>query len=305
MIRSRLLLLIILFCADAAAGQTTISPATGIPNPEFDWLYSKSIPPEARVQLLPLYRREAALVRELNDVKWRSATDTLGGLASAAAGVARAANSSPTNALAEEAAARAGQPDAQFRGTNAALSAQRGVPGAMYPSVRRGQEIIGELASLREQIGALRQQYRIVTIGPATVRPAQLSDAAIAKIMADAARRTAEPVVGVPPWGASTAVPANGYEGSNVPSFKPPLPNSPEYAAWKENEQKVAKETVRARTSAKPATSATGNDAGGIVLDPSSLKNKDTDEDLAALIRKAEEQAAEAQKNPKKKGGPN
>jgi hypothetical protein len=239
---------------------------------ENDWLFSKSVPVEAREQLLPLYEKRAARLRELDYLKWKAAEETAQGFFRAGTRVVRAVNSSPTKAIVEEAAARAGQPGARYRGTNAALSAQRGVNGSMLPSVSLAADKVLEVHDLERQIGLIRQHYRIETIGPATPRPAELSRAEISRIMSDAARLAAEPV-GTPPWDVQRVAPATASqeawkssssraesptagasgkpEAKSAPSggfgsqFKPPSEGSSEYAAWKANEAEVAAKTLR------------------------------------------------------------
>lgn len=279
------------------SGQATIS-APNAGNPKFDWLYAKSIPPEARQQLLPLYLRQDALLNELNSVKWQAAQDTAGGLYSAAAGIARAANGKASATLVEESAARARQTDAEFRGTNAALAAQRGVPAEMFPSVRRAGDIIIEVHDLDKRIASLQRQYSIETIRPATVRPQELTTEAVIKMLTPAAQEAAKPVQ-TAPWTVSgpaistPVLPGGVISGADFDPSK----LSPEGRAGRETNQAIIRnETLGA--SGSQQSPAAGKE-GGVNFKPGQTYQRveGLDKDLKRLA----EEAAKAGKPEAKK----
>jgi len=98
--------------------QSSFSPE--IHNPKSGWLYSKSIPPESRHQLLPLYHQEDDLPGALQIGEWQASREAA---KRAGAEVARVANLSRLQEPLKRSAAAAWQHDARSRGANAALAA--------------------------------------------------------------------------------------------------------------------------------------------------------------------------------------
>jgi hypothetical protein len=183
-------LLLLFWSANSVSAQTSIRrPESN--DSRLDWLFSPSISPEARAQLLPLYQRELALLNELNFNKWRFLAEHSQQLGAALAGAAASALPAAAT-LVEESAARAGQRGAAIRGENAALAAQD-LPDEV-PSATRGRAIILELDRTRKQIGAIRMKFGIETIGPATFRPKELSDENLARIVSSMGSVAAKPI---------------------------------------------------------------------------------------------------------------
>ena len=233
--------------AQSLPSETTIGPPPR--SAEFDWLYAKSISPEARQKLLPLYQQEHDLLQELNRLKWPLAQETAAGLFSGGAGTVRAVNSPAGVTAVEESAARAGQYGAEYRGANAALTAQKPSKLETLPGVARVREIILEVAKIDEQIAATRRQYSIETMGPAAPQGSkQLSPEEVKKLLALAAQQAAKPV-GSAPWtgnGTMGVAPvANEGLGSGA-DFDPSKLTPEGQQARLQNEQIVADETLNA-----------------------------------------------------------
>jgi hypothetical protein len=133
-----------------------VTPSDGtVQSPRVEWFDLGSVPEPARSQLLALYRREYALLRELDSVKWEALHDTLGGLFDAIA----SAEEPHASGLVEESAARAGQPGANSNGVNGALDAQS--PVQMYESVNRAMDLLMQIGVLDKEITAFRKAHHI------------------------------------------------------------------------------------------------------------------------------------------------
>lgn len=177
-----------LLLGESTVAQQTLRQESPV-SPELSWLQSRAIPAAARAKLLPLYQEQQALLRELNYVKWRAATDTIGGLAGALAGLAIG---NAAKSVTDNAAARARQPGAKFRGEDPVLSASE--PLDEIPSVARAAELLRRVDQVDRQIAQVRRQYNVTTIGPATLRPRELSRSELDKMLAQIAVSAALPV---------------------------------------------------------------------------------------------------------------
>lgn len=120
-----------------------------------------SIPVGAKQRLLPLYKQEYALIKELDGTKWQALFDVLSGLASTAGG------SITSNAAAksvQESAARAGQYGARYHGVEPAtdpLETSPSGPAEMHPSVNRGMELLIQIDVLEKQISRVQNAFGI------------------------------------------------------------------------------------------------------------------------------------------------
>jgi hypothetical protein len=136
---------------------STIVPSSLPPQVLFD---IRSASPAAQQALLPLYEQEWKLEQQLNEVKWQSLADTLGGLSMAVAGAFDNAGRLAANNLAAE----AGVPGYRFKGENAATSAQE--PAEMPRSVIAGMNLVNQIQTTEEAISRTQKRFGI----PATAR---------------------------------------------------------------------------------------------------------------------------------------
>jgi hypothetical protein len=169
----------------------------------------------------------------------------------------------------------------------------------MFPSVRRAGDIIIEVHDLDNQIAALRRQYSIETIGPATVRPQELTTEAVIKMLTPAAQEAAKPVQAAPWTGTDPVISTPVLPGGVISGadFDPTKLSPDGRAGWERNSSIIRNETLG--VSAPSQQSPAGGKVGGINFKPAQayLQVDGLDKDLKRLA----EEAAKADKPQAKK----
>ena len=179
--------------AQSNPGSTTIGPRWNVNNaylPQYDWLYSRAISPEARYQLLPLYQEADRLLQELSFIRPGLANDVASGVGSPLA--------SEAPSTAEESAAGAGQYGARYRCIDAYSSSLNPTDTT---NVDRTKDIVTRLDEIDKQIYDLRQKYGIETISPTPKSPWSvlfqrtklLTPDEVKKLLVPAAKEAAKP----------------------------------------------------------------------------------------------------------------